>query len=210
MTDLTSAERERQRFEHLVLGRHRPKGATSRRVRRKAAPVVLAPGVEERVQLRERWSHKAQGTPETHEHHAAEQKRPGAIARLWNAGTIGDDHLDAAERIASSYWAIARDVIVRTASLEARVDSSGHGRAEEEAYGAVLADLTYDAWRRALGPAGDLVLAVVVHDTGLTIAARRHGMSMPRARRVLIEALDLWWVARGVSRTSAKAIVEAA
>ncbi|SEN43146.1 hypothetical protein SAMN05192583_2756 [Sphingomonas gellani] len=50
MTVNTSAERERQRFEHLVLGRPRPrqaptKSAKKRKIRK---PIVLAPGVEER------------------------------------------------------------------------------------------------------------------------------------------------------------------
>ncbi len=35
---------------------------------------------------------------------------------------------------------------------------------------------------------------------GLTIVARDQRLSMPRARRLLAAALDLWWETRGVVR----------
>ena len=77
-------ERERQRVAHLVHGAPRPKAGANRRKKGKApTTIVLAPGIEERVQLRERWSQKAQGTAETHEHVALEAKREGALAAMF-------------------------------------------------------------------------------------------------------------------------------
>jgi hypothetical protein len=208
-------DRERQRFEHLVLGRPRPKPEPaaapkrkrgSRRVAVRGAagePAVLAPGVEERVALRERWSHKREGTPETHDHAENARARPGSIARLYASAAIDDDQLAAAHEIVEAYRAITACVAIRTASLEARVDGGAHGRAETQALAAIRADFAYDWWRSAIGSSVEALLGVIVHDVGLTIVARRHGMSMPRARRMLTEALDLWWVGRGRTRRAA-------
>lgn len=61
--------------------------------------------------------------------------------------------------------------------------------------GRVHADLAYGRWRQAVGGDAAAVLDVVVHDQGLTIVARRYRMSMARARRMLVVALDQWWLA---------------
>lgn len=54
---------ERQRFAHLVLGAPRPKPGRNKARKGKAPTIVrLAPGIEEQVAQRERWSHKAFGT----------------------------------------------------------------------------------------------------------------------------------------------------
>lgn len=195
-------DRERQRFEHLVLGRPRPRapeqrGRSARNAKRRKPPkpIALVEGVEERVAMRERWSHK-QGTPETHEHAAAARQRPGSLARLYEAGTIDKDQLAAADQIAEAYRAITADVRVRTASLETRIDGGGFGRAEQLAIAQVHADLAYTWWRDAVGPCADAMLQVIVHDVGLTIVARNGGFGMIRARRMLTDALDLWRSAR--------------
>jgi len=206
MTITNSADRERQRFEHLVLGRSRPRTAPSRRTKR-ATPVQLAPGIEEQVALREKWSHK-QGTAETHENYERQSNRPGALARLWSTGAITDDQMDAADRIAAVFWKIARDVAVRTASYETRIAASREGRVEGERLGAVAGELAYSAWRRAVGAHGEALLEVIVHDVPLTIAARGAGMGMARARRVLTTSLDLWWQASGEARREAKAALD--
>lgn len=198
-----TTDRERQRFEHLVLGKPRPRAARTRKTKR-AAEIALAPGIEERVQMRERWSHKAQGTPETHEHADQAQRRPGSLARLVATGTIDIDQLAAADEIANAYRLITAGVAVRTASLEARVDGGSHGRAEAQALGIVYADFAYSWWRDAVGGCAEALLAVIVHDHGLTIVAHRYGLTMPRARRMLIDALDLWWVGRGRTKQAAR------
>lgn len=203
-----TTDRERQRFEHLVLERPRPKAIRKRKTRRSAPGIVaLQPGIEERVQLRERWSHKAQGTPETHEHADRARQRPGSLARLHATGTIDADQLAAADEIASAYRAITAGVAIKTASLEARIDGGAHGRAEAQALGAVYADFAYDWWRAAVGSSAEALLAIIVHDVGLTIVARRYGLSMPRARRMLTEALDLWWSSRGITKRAAHAAI---
>lgn len=217
MTTITSAERERQRVDHLVLGRPRPapvigpkpKGLSKGewRVQKealRAAGQTLLPGIEERVQIRERFSHK-QGTAETHDHLDRELARPGSLARLLTVGTIDKDQLAAAIAIRDAHGRVTAAVRVRTASLEARVDSSSHGKAEGEQLGAVWAELAYTWWRSAIAPFGDLLLAVIVDDVGLTIAARRHGLGMARARRLLTEALDLWAVGHARTGSAARA-----
>ncbi len=167
--------------------------------------MTLAPGIEERVALRERWSHK-QGTPETHEHVEQAKRRPGSLARLYESGAIDKDQLAAADQIAEAYRAITADVAVKTASLETRVDGGGHGRAEQLQLGRVQADIAYGWWRNAIGGCVDALLEVIVHDVGLTIVARQGCISMPRARRMLTDALDLWALAKRRSRDAAIAI----
>lgn len=200
-------DRERQRFEHLVLGLPRPRQAKTKAAKRRKPPrpTPLAPGVEERVVIRERWSHK-QGTPETHEHADHARRRPGSLARLFESGAIDKDQLAAADQIAEMYRMITADVRVRTASLEARVDSSAHGRAEEVSIGRLHAELAYTHWRTSVGGCADALLQVIVHDVGLTIVAREGGISMPRARRMLTNGLDLWWTGRRVTMRQAAAI----
>lgn len=199
--EVSGAERERQRFEHLVLGHPRPRGepersAGKRRKRKPTKPVpviVLAPGIEERVALRERWSHKQQGTPETHEFADRIRRRAGSLARLHATGTINADQLAAAQMIGETWEAIAAAVSVRTASIETRVDCGFRpGLASAELAGGVWLELIYDRWRGELGSAANIVLVIVVDDVALTVAARRYRMSDRRARALLVDALNLW------------------
>jgi hypothetical protein len=214
--------RERQRFEHLVLGRKRPPATIPekpagvsrqewkiQKKRLRDAGQALVAGIEERVSLRERWSHKANGTPETHEHADRAARRPGSLARLHASGAIDDDQLAAADGIADAYRMVTAGVAIRTASLVARVDGGGHGKAEAAMFAGIHADFTYDLWRRTIGAGAAPVLDVIVHDQGLTLVARHYGMSMPRARRMLARALDHWWTARGEARPSARAAAAA-
>ena len=185
MTTISSADRERQRFEHLVLGRERPKPESTpkpkgmpkaewkvQKAALREAGAALLPGIEERVALRERWSHK-RGTPETLEHFDQKQRRPGSIARLHSTGVLDDNQLAAAQQIAEAYRAITADVAVRTASFETRLDGSRHGRAEQEQLGRMHADIAYGWWRGAVGGCVDALLKVIVHDVGLTMPTSR-------------------------------------
>ena len=188
-----AVEREQQRFTHLVLGQPRPKHKISaKRKKTKIANVVqLVDGVEERVLLRERWSHK-QGTPETHEHVAAEAKREGALLRLHATGAIDAHQLAAAEQIATAHRAITADVAVRTAKLEPRGSGGGPDAASAERISAVIRDRAYSEWRERVAPHGAMLLSIIVDDIGLTIAARRWRMSNRRTRSILTAALDGW------------------
>jgi hypothetical protein len=183
---------EVQRFEHLVLGRHRPRAAPAK-ISRKAKPkepVLLAVGIEEIVELRERWSHK-QGTPETHEHQA--NARDGAIRRLYLSGAIDAEQKAAADHIAETVERITRGVSVRTASLETRVDMTRAGDGTfYEALAAVRLEVAYGRWReRAPGPIAAL-LEIIVGDVSLTIVAKRHRIGNRRMKKLLLDALDLW------------------
>ncbi|CAN5369719.1 hypothetical protein BH10PSE14_BH10PSE14_04530 [soil metagenome] len=204
-----AAERERQRFEHLVLGRDRPviikTVGVGRKGRRKPVttitPVELAPGIEEQVALRERWSYK-QGTAQTHEKNANRQQ--GALARLCQSGGIDHHQLAAGEEIATIAYEIRANVSIGIASLEARVDTTRRGDGTFfESLGRVRGEMAYTRWRgQVVGPLG-AILAMIVGDDddngaeGFTIVARRYGMHNRRAKKLLIDALDLWPKIRG-------------
>lgn len=185
-------DREQQRIAHLVLGAPRPRRkATAKRKKAKAPIVQLAPGIEERVQLRERWSHK-QGTPETHEHVDRALRREGSLARLHRSGAIDHHQLAAAERVVAAHEQVTADVAVRTAKLSPRGSGGGPDAASAERIGAIILERSYTAWRAAVAPHLAMLLAIIVDDVALTDAARRWRMSNRRARTVLIAGLDRW------------------
>jgi 3-oxoacyl-ACP reductase-like protein len=152
----------------------------------------LAPGIEEAVQLRERWSHKAQGTPETHDHFARAAQREGSMARLVATGAIDAHQLAAAQEIATAHEAIVADVAVRTAKLEPRGTGGGPLAASAGPIAAVIRERAYTDWRAAVGPHATMLLAIIVDDMALTHAARRWRLSNRRARAILISSLDRW------------------
>jgi hypothetical protein len=208
------AERAQQRIEHLVLGRPRPpveigakpKGVSKQEWRATKTELrtrgrELQPGIEEAVQLREQYGHR-QGTPETHSQHEKANRPAGAIARLYASRAIDADQLSAAHQIASAYRAVTAGAPVRTASWETRINGggAGGGRAEIELLGRSLDDLALDWWLRSIRGSAAAMLDVIVHDIGLTIVAQRYALSMPRARRMLGDALSLWWERFGRGR----------
>lgn len=146
---------------------------------------------KDRADLLKRWSHKREGTPETHEAHS--RQRAGAIARLHASGYLSDDELAWSQEIAAAVERIMADAGVRTASLETRVDTSRHGDAFHEALFSVWMEMAYSRWRAQMGPAvAKMVLDIIVRDVGLARAAALHGMHPRRARRLLTEALARW------------------
>ena len=199
----TSTEHERQRIAHLVLDHPRPilkippkpKGiskiewkAEKERLRQDGAQ--LAPGIEERVALREAWRGIA-GTPETNEHAVVVASREGALARLVQTGALDAHQLAAAQDIATAYDLITADVAVRTAKLE-RSTGGGPNAASAEKIARVILERAYTRWRADVAPHADMLLAIIVDDVGLTSAARRWRMSNRRARSILALALDRW------------------
>lgn len=191
--NITPERREQQRFVHLVLGapRPKPKGANRRKKGKVPAAITLAPGIEERVQLREDWSHK-QGTPETHEHVAADLRREGSLARLVASGTLDAHQLAAAQGIGEAFHSITADVGVRTAKWGARGSGGGPLAASATPIAAVMRERAYERWRVAVGVHAPMVLAIVIDDVALTAAARRWRLSNRRARSILVSALDSW------------------
>jgi hypothetical protein len=145
----------------------------------------------ERRTIRKDWSHKVNGTPETH--FRASQVRQGALARLYESGAIDIEQLSASQEIAAVHRRIGAEVTVRTVSLETRVDASRTADGTFfERLGAVRAEVAYTRWRAALpGPAAP-ILDMIAGDLGYSRAARIYCMDQRRAKRLLIQSLDLW------------------
>lgn len=193
-----AAKRERERIEHLVLGHPRPtevvtegKRKGRRRPKRVERPVPLAPDIERAVKLRERWSHKNRGTPETWE--TATRTHTGALAQLHANGTINNEQLEWAAQIANVYRSIEADVGIKVASLEARVDQSSRPPVIAERIHRVRMHLAYTFWRDMILAPKALVLDMLVGDMiGYSVAAIRHRVHPRKAKRRLLEAIDRW------------------
>ncbi len=171
--------------------RHPAAAAAERRLRK------------DRARMLERWDHKNDGTPETHEH--ASRVNQGALARLCAAGAIDAHQLASAEAIRAVHERIGADVSIRTASLETRIDRSCAGEAFYERLGQVWREAAYTRWRAALprlgarpkpGQAAAVLAMLGTGESGgplpFTLAGRRWRMGNKRAKALLIEALDLW------------------
>lgn len=158
--------------------RHPARAAEERKLRKALAHAEQA------------FRHKVNGTVETHAR--AARARQGAIARLHHSGAINDEQLAAAALVTWVYDRIARDVTVRTASMETRVDSSPHGKACQENLWAVRMEIAYSHWRGLLGASAGPTLDVIIYDRGLVDAAASASMSARRLRRLVGEALTLW------------------
>jgi hypothetical protein len=191
MTTDISSRAERQRIAHLVFGRPRPKPPKSSR-RRRVHPDLLEPAIEAAVSQREAFSHKAQGTPETHAHAARARKRQGTLARLHASGAIDAHQLAMAEAIALAFAQVTGPVAVRTATLAPR-GSAVHGGAEIEARSRILTERKYTAWRAAMGADAAMLLAIIVDDVSIVAAGRRWRRSTRTVRGVLIAGLNGWW-----------------
>lgn len=136
------------------------------------------------------WGHKANGTPETHAQ--ASRTRQGAMARLYQSGTIDAGQLASAAEIAGVVERLTAGVRLRTISLETRIDTSPrHDGAFFEALGQVRREVAYRRWC-GLVDAPAAVLAMIAGDCGMTQAARIYRTGKPRLRALLISALDLW------------------
>jgi hypothetical protein len=144
-----------------------------------------------RVEMVERWDHKREGTAETHEH--VSQYREGSMKRLYLSGAIDAEQLAASVDIATVLERIGSDVAVRTASLEARVDTTrrGDGGFYEQVL-QVRHEMAYGRWRAQVrGPIAP-VLEMIAADVPMTEVARRYRMHNRRAKQLLIDALNLW------------------
>lgn len=140
--------------------------------------------------MQESFGHKVHGTPETHAKAAV--VRQGALARLYEAGTIDAEQLAAAVSITVVHARVIAPVTIGTVSYETRVDQSGHGAGMFfERLGAVRAEVTYSHWRQRISDPA-VVLAMIVDDIGITRAAAQFRMRNARAKQLLISALNLW------------------
>lgn len=169
---------DRQQSSRAAWARRHPEIAREQRALRKTRAETLA-----------RWKHKNDGTPETHEH---ARRQEGALARLYRTGAIDAEQLAAAAEIAAVAERIGRDVAVKTASLETRVDVTRIGDGGFfERLGQVRREMAYTRWRALLREPAP-VLDMLTAGVGFTIVAARYRMHNRRARRLLIDALDLW------------------
>lgn len=191
-------KREQQRVEHLVFGQSRPapakvqpKRAGKRGKRRHAEPMRLEPGIEEAMQVRERWSHK-QGNPETHE--AVSRTHDGALVQLFRNGTIDAEQLEWAAEIANVHRSITSGADVAIASLEARVDQSRRPDSLVlEGLRRIRLHVAYGIWRDQIPAPKGLVLDMIVGDAiGYSVAARRHRVHNRKAKRLLLAAINNW------------------
>lgn len=163
--------------------------------RKWAAAKRRAEAEVEREALLERWSHKNEGTPETHERISAipERRRQWPLDRMHAAGKISDgEHLAACE-IADVIEMIERQVGVRCASLEARVDYSGSARDQLlESIGRIRLEVAYRMWRRTLPKPPRLILDMITSTQSYVGIARAYRTPWRRARTMLISALRRW------------------
>lgn len=189
--DQAAAQERGDRARERWARRHPDAAAAERKLRKS------------RIRALERWKHKNDGTPETHEH--ASRTRQGALARLYRDGGIDGEQLAAALEIAAVHERIGADVAVKTASLETRVDMTRLGDGSfYERLAQVRREVSYTRWRTEVaGPIG-AVLAMIVGEggeaIGFSIVARRYRMHKRRAKRLLVDALDLWWRIHGAVR----------
>lgn len=145
-----------------------------------------------RAEQLERWKHKNEGTPETHEQ--ASRRNQGALVRLYQTGAIDSEQLASAVEIATVVERIERDVTIKTASLETRVDTGvrRYDSIHDEKLGQVRREFAYTAWRRQLPNPAAVLEMLVGEPVGFTIVASRYRMHNRKAKRMLIDALDLW------------------
>lgn len=136
------------------------------------------------------WDHKREGTPETHDH--ASRTHQGALAQLFMNGTITADQLEHSAQIANVHRSIASDVTVTVASLEARVDNQGRGVMPAEGIMRVRMHRAYTIWRERIWAPKQMVIDMIVSEVGYTVAARSYGVHNRKARRLLLQAIDLW------------------
>lgn len=121
------------------------------------------------------------------------RKSVSSMARLHDNGQITGDQWAASQEIALVAEMIERSVSVRGASLEARVDSSGSGRdVLVERLHLVRMEQAYTQWRQHLPMPRRMVIDMVLGDRELFATARVHGVGWPRARRLLLGALNSW------------------
>lgn len=146
----------------------------------------------DRARMLDAWDHKREGTPETHDH--ASRQVQGAIARMFQDGHIDADQLGWAAEIASVAEGIERDVGVRSASLEMKVDCSGSGKnVLVEGIMRVRREIAYGWWRQRIPHPRPAVLDMLIGEQiSYSRAARRWRMGKSRARMILIDSIDLW------------------
>lgn len=184
----TAAKRERRRFELLVLGL--PVDEVD-----PGSDGLTDPAVLRAVLLRDAWSHKNEGTARTHDE--ASRRRPGALSRLYNGGSLTIEQVAAAEEILLIATSIVADVALKGQSIEETVDRQINPYGAVEGIHRARLCRAYSHWRSMIPAPRAAVLEMILGDpigepVGHTVVARRYAMHFRRAKRMLIRSLDLW------------------
>lgn len=126
----------------------------------------------------------------------ARTKRNNAVSPiefLFRRGAIDNEQLDAAEQVEMAHGIITSGVTVRGSNLDARVDNSGASRdALVEQIAMVRLEMTYSRWRRRIKRKPAMIVDMLTGRRSLADIARSHKTGWPRARQLLIDALDAW------------------
>lgn len=146
----------------------------------------------ERLQAEARWSHKNEGTAQTHDY--ASRTREGALVRLYTAGSITADQLEHANEIGSVIERIHADVHMGIINYEPRIDrSTNQPILLLESIRWVRLEMAYGWWRpRAPSPIAAVIAMLGPDPMPFSTAALVHRMHKRKARRILIDAIDLW------------------
>lgn len=172
--------------------------------RRHLAALRAAEAEMARTEAQARWSHKWEGTPETHEKFSAAPDRisrfgHSAIHRMHALGKISAEELAAAEEIAMVVEMIERDVSMGTGSFAilsemlVRVDCSGSARDQlVESLGRIRLELAYRAWRQCVPNPKRMIIDMVTSNVPYVRLAASYGMHWRTARKRLISALRMW------------------
>ncbi len=120
-------------------------------------------------------------------------RQASSLAKLHTDGQLTAEQFMAALQIAQVAETIERAVSVRCASLEARVDNANASRdALVESLRRVRLEVAYRIWRERLPMPRRMIIDMVLADRALKVTARVYGLGWPRAKRVLVKALDAW------------------
>lgn len=121
------------------------------------------------------------------------RKSRSALEYMRQRGSLTDEQYYSAQRIAQVAEMLQSSVSGSCASMEARVDCSGSARdALNESLYRVRAEAAYTEWRSKLPLPRRMVIDMVTQDAGLAEIAAEHNMGWPKARMMLVAALDAW------------------
>lgn len=167
--------------------------------------------IEDRGKKESRWSHKNDGTAQTHEH--AARMTQGPLARMYMAGDLSADQLAWAVEIGETAELIERDVAVRVVSYEPRIDCQASGRdVLVEGIMRIRREWAYSRWRAELPSPPRAVLDMLVGEpVAFSTIAQRYRIHKRKARRMLIDAIDRWptWMEQAEDEIDAASVAAA-
>lgn len=171
------------------------KGKKSTSAKAKALPIaqqIMGPTPEQEQQaryIREEIIHAESFTRAT----VHRIRQASSLRKLFDDRQLTDAQYYAAVEIAHVAEAIERNVAVRCASLESRVDCSGSARnILVERLGYVRMEATYTKWRTSIAVPRRMIVDMVLEDRSLFATARVYRVGWPKAKRMLGNALDHW------------------